>query len=69
MRTVRRSGHLGGGVSVQGGVSKHTMGQTPSPLGRMTDACENITFPQLLLRAVITVCRTFVYHVWLNNNR
>ena len=25
-----------------------------SPMDRMTDACENITFPQLLLRTVIT---------------
>ena len=26
---------------------------TPPPVDRMTDACENITFPQLLLRTVI----------------
>ena len=26
----------------------------PSPLGRMTDSCENITFPQLRLRPVTT---------------
>ena len=25
----------------------------PNPVDRMTDACENITFPQLLLRTVI----------------
>ena len=29
----------------------------PSPVDRMTDTCENITFPQLLLRTVkSTVC-------------
>ena len=28
---------------------------TPSPVDRMTDACENITFPQLLLRTVIKI--------------
>ena len=54
MRTVRCSGHFGGGVSAQGGVSQHTMGQTLPLLDRMTHACENITFPQLLLRTVIT---------------
>ena len=27
----------------------------PLPLNRMTDSCENIAFPQLRLRAVITV--------------
>ena len=32
----------------------HTPFATHAPLGRMTDACENITFPQLLLRAVIS---------------
>ena len=28
---------------------------TPTPMNRMTDACENITLPQLLLRTVITL--------------
>ena len=28
-------------------------GCTPPSVDRMTDACENITFPQLLLRTVI----------------
>ena len=29
-------------------------GCTPPPVDRMTDTCENITFPQLLLRTVIS---------------
>ena len=50
MRTVRCSGHLGGGgvpigVSAWGGVHLPHCGQT--------DTCENITFPQLLLRTVM----------------
>ena len=38
-----RGGCLPGGVHL------------PPPVDRMTDACENITFPQLLLRMVTTV--------------
>ena len=41
MRTVRRSG---GGCLPEA--------ETPPPMDRMTDACENITFPQQLLRTV-----------------
>ena len=44
-----------GGLSAQRGVSQHELGQTPLPMNRITDACENITFPQLLLRTVITL--------------
>ena len=36
------------------GVSQHAMGQAPPPPNRITDTCKNITFPQLLLRAVMT---------------
>ena len=54
MRTVRCSGRLGGG-----GVFQHAMGQTPPPpplwTEFLTQACENITFPQLLLRTLVTV--------------
>ena len=32
---------------------------TSPPMDRMTDACENITFPQLLLRTVINVLIIF----------
>ena len=40
-----------GAVSAQGGVS--AWGCPPdSPVDRMTDACENITFPQLLFWTV-----------------
>ena len=48
----------GGGVSAQGSVCLGAV-HLP-PVGRMTDACENITFPQLLLRMVIipNVCTT-----------
>ena len=42
----------GVGLSAPGGVSQHALGQTPPPVNRITDACENITFPQLLLRTV-----------------
>ena len=45
MRSVRCSGRLGG----EGGVYPGRC--TPPPCGQ-TDACENITFPQLLLRMV-----------------
>ena len=34
------------GVPAQGGVSKHALRLTP-PVDRMTDACKNITLPQL----------------------
>ena len=50
MRTVRCSSRLlGGGVSAQGVSAR---GVYTSPRGQ-TDTCENITFPQLLLRTVI----------------
>ena len=42
--------HRGGGVC-----------QTP-PVNRLTDVCENITFPQLLLRTVIITLFTDVRH-------
>ena len=59
MRNVRCSGPLGGrgcmprvGVCLSGeGVSAQVGVHLP-PVDRMTDACENITFPQLLLRTV-----------------
>ena len=35
--------------------------QPPPPVDRMTDACENITFPQLLLRTVISVSLKFPF--------
>ena len=43
-----------GGVCPRGRVSARDGGCLPDPLpvDRMTDACENITFPQLLLRTV-----------------
>ena len=61
MRTIRCSSHLGRGclprrvsacqgVSAQG-VSAWHEGCTPPPRGQ-TDTCENITFPQLLLRTI-----------------
>ena len=49
MRTVRCSSHFGGRVSAW------QVGCTPPPRGQ-TDTCENITFLQLLLRTVITIC-------------
>ena len=39
-----------GGVCL--GWGAYPGGCTPPPVDRMTDACENITFPQLLLRMV-----------------
>ena len=42
---------MGGEVVSLGGVSE---ADTP-PMNRITDVCENITFPQLLLRTVITL--------------
>ena len=39
------------GVSAQGGAPVYA-GIAPPPVNRMTDACENKTFPQLLLRTV-----------------
>ena len=49
MRTVRCSGCPMGGVFPVGCLPR---GCTPPPCGQ-TDTCENITFPQLLLRTVI----------------
>ena len=47
----------GGGVCLGRGVClrRSARGFTPHSVDRMTDTCENITFPQLLLRTVITV--------------
>ena len=55
MRTVPCSGRLGRGVSPQDVYTLcqvHAFIHTLSHLDRMTDACENITFLQLLLRTV-----------------
>ena len=46
MRTVRCSVILAGGGG--GGKECLNRGCTPTPPDRMTDTCENITFPQLL---------------------
>ena len=40
-------------VSREGGVQGVSATHTPPPVNKITDACENITFPQLLLRMVI----------------
>ena len=59
-----------GGVSAQGGLPKGVClsrvvclpgGGCSPPMDRMTDACENITFSQLLLRTVKTRC-VFVWY-------
>ena len=42
-------------VSTRGGCLPGGVHLPPPPVDRMTDACENITFPQLLLRMVTTV--------------
>ena len=49
---------LPGGVSPGGYLPKGVY--TSPPVDRMTDACENITFPQLLLRTVkiIQLCKS-----------
>ena len=46
-----------GGCLPRRGVHLHH----PPTVGRMTDACGNITFPQLLLRTVITNKSTFLF--------
>ena len=55
---VRGNGVCLGGVCLEEGVSawgrQPGRGCTPTPVDRMTDTCENITFPQLLLRMVKT---------------
>ena len=66
MRTLHCSGRLLGGggvclgeglvVSAQGGVC-----QNPPPVDRMTDAYENITFPQLLLWTAKIICRACIF--------
>ena len=46
---------FGGGYLSNGGVCPGGVclgGEHPTPVDRMTDACENTTFPQLLLRTV-----------------
>ena len=65
MRTVRCSGHLLG----EGGVCPWDVsarGCLPDPpnADRMTDACENITFPQLMLRTVKTVNVQLINNKW-----
>ena len=52
MHTAHFSGRNGegGGISVQ--EEFLSRGETPSPVDRMTDASENITFPKLRLGAV-----------------
>ena len=69
MRTVLCSGRQGtclpegclpGGVSARGvsameGCLPSACWDTPTPMNRMTDGCENITLPELLLRMVITL--------------
>ena len=59
-----------------GGVSQHSFGQTPlrqTPPGQtpptlwtefLTHACENITLPQLLLRAVIKCTKLEMHSQW-----
>ena len=52
MRTARLPPY-GGGVMVLGGYGPGGMvWPYPPPVNRMTDACENITLPQLLWRPV-----------------
>ena len=55
------------GVSAQvGGASHHALEQTPPPVNRITDACENITFLQLLLWKLMNVsCCSFF--TWMSN--
>ena len=43
------------GVSVMEGCLPSACWDTPTPMNRITDACENITLPQLLLRTIITL--------------
>ena len=51
---------VGGGLP--GGVSDIGGGVHLPPVDRMTDTCENITFPQLLLRTVkICSCYTLTF--------
>ena len=55
MRTVRCSGRFGGGVCLPSGVSAQggvCLGGVHPPVNWITDTCENITFPQLLLWTV-----------------
>ena len=63
MPTVRCRGRLGEGASSIGGCLPRVVclgevytpgprGRHPHPVDRMTDTCESITFPQLLLRTV-----------------
>ena len=62
MRTFRCSDHFGGGGVCPGSVccggvcpgGMSAQGGLHPPVDRQTDTCENITFPQLLLRTVIT---------------
>ena len=53
MRTVRCSGHLGGGgEGVCPGVVSAWGAHPVPPVNKITDKCKNITFPQLLLRTL-----------------
>ena len=58
LRTTRLLTVLGGGVCIQGevyptpvGSASREVGQTPSPMNRMTHRCKNITLPKLRLQA------------------
>ena len=63
MRTVRCSGCLRAeGVSTQMGVS--AWWGTPPPVNRITHRCENIAFPQLRLRTVISLDCSVFPHLW-----
>ena len=53
MRTVRCSGRLGGEALCLNGRCLPEGGYTPFWTEFLTCACENITFPQLLLSTVI----------------
>ena len=54
MRTVRRSGRLVGGVCPLEGCVPGVYTTHPPRTEFLTFTCENIIFPQLLLRTVIT---------------
>ena len=57
----------GEGVCLPGGEMVLPRGRCTPPVDRMTDTCENITFPQLLLRTVIKFRPDFILPklVWL----
>ena len=45
--SVPREGSAPGGMGGGWVVSQHALRQTPPPVDRITDACKNITLPQL----------------------